>query len=77
MTFDLSEAKEIVKASFEAFLEHKQYAYSYRQACREFGKVNIDTLVANGFLENRSEMMGYKRFLLTDIIAAMAAWDKR
>lgn len=76
MIFELSEVREIVSATFGAFLEQGAYALSYRQACRQFGKTQIDLLIANGLLKNTSDLIGKKKYLISDIITAEAAMAK-
>ena len=68
--------REMNKATFDAFVQSGKYAFSYNQACEQFGRVNIDILVNNKLLVNTSDILGKKRFLLSDIIAAFEAWKK-
>lgn len=78
MTIVMTETdiKEMNKATFEAFIESGKYAFTYNQACEQFGRRQIDLLIANKLLTNTSELIGKKRYLLSDIIAAQIALKK-
>lgn len=78
MTIIMTETdiKEMNKATFDAFIESGQYAFTYNQACKQFGRRQIDTFVTNKLLKDTSELLGKKRYLLSDIIAAQTAWKK-
>lgn len=71
-----TDLKEMNKATFDAFIQSGKYAFTYTQACEQFGKAQIDILIANKLLKDTSELMGKKRYILSDIIAAQTAFKK-
>lgn len=74
--FSIQDIQDVNKATFDAFIESGNYALSYRKACEQFGRDMINALTANKLLIDRSATRGKRRFLISDIISAMAVWDK-
>lgn len=74
MTSD--DLQSLNKATFDAFIESGKYALTYNQACEQFGRAQINTLITNKLLKNTSELLGKKRYVLSDIIAAQVAFKK-
>lgn len=62
--------KSLNKATFDAFLESGKYAFTYNQACEQFGRRQIDMMLNNGLLKNTNSLIGKRRFLISDIITA-------
>ena len=71
MTIQLtfSQLAELNKATFNAFIESGSYAFTYTNACKQFGRVNIDLLISNKLLKDTSDLLGKRRYLISDIIA--------
>lgn len=72
MTIQLTfrQLAELNKATFKAFIESGNYALTYTDACKQFGRTNIDLLLSNKLLHDTSELIGRKRYLISDIASA-------
>lgn len=76
LTLTIKELADINRATFDAFIKSGQYALTKNQAYRQFGREQIDLLIANGMLKDESGLMGKKRYIISDIIAAQKAFIK-
>ena len=74
MTIQLTfnEIAELNKATLNAFLECGEYALTYTNACKQFGRTSIDLLLSNKLLHNTSDLIGKKRYLISDIVTAFS-----
>lgn len=74
MTIQLTfnELAELNKATFNAFIEAGEYALTYSRACEQFGRTSIDLLLSNKLLKDTSDLIGKKRYLISDIVTAFS-----
>lgn len=71
--------KNLNRATFEAFIQSGKYTLTLVEAYSQFGKPLINSLITNKLLHNmniQTSGRGAKhRYLISDIIAAIKAWD--
>lgn len=68
--------KNLNKATFDAFIASGSYLLSKNQAYAQFGRGQIDALIANKLLKNTSEFPSRCKFLISDIVSAIHIWNK-
>lgn len=71
--------KNLNKATFDAFIQSGKYTLTLVEAYSQFGKPLINTLITNKLLHNMNRQTSGRgakhRYLISDIIAAIKAWE--